>query len=155
MSNPGQPPINLTTEKMQRLVEHIQSNFDAHDDDGNLDLEKCQNNVAYNIGHIYTNYNGLLLQERLKLADIKADLAIVRDKTYHDIKMKKAAYDIEAAGLKIKIDGSKEVATKQREYDKQEVYVKFLENVVRQVSSYATGVKTMLYREEIRYRYNQ
>lgn len=155
MSNSGQPPINLTTDKMQKLVDHIKANFNAHDDKGVLDLEKCQNNVAYNIGHIYTNYNGMLFQERLKLADIKADLAIVRDKTYHELKMKKAAYDIEAAGLKIKIDGSVDVANKQREYDKQEVYVKFLENVVRQVSSYAAGVKTLLYREEIRFRYNQ
>ena len=155
MSNPGQPPINLTTEKMQKLVDHIKANFEAHDENGKLDLEKCQNNVAYNIGHIYTNYNGILLQERFKLADIKADLAIIRDKAYHEIKMKKAAYDIEAAGLKIKIEGSVEVANKQREYDKQEVYVKFLENVVRQISTYAAGVKTVLYREEIKFRYNQ
>lgn len=153
MSNPGEPPVHLTSEKMQKLVDHINANFNAHDEDGNLDLDKCQNNVAYNIGHIYTNYNGLLLQERLKLADIKSDLSIIRDKAYHEIKMKRAAYDVDSAGMKLKIEGSEEVAKKQREYDKQEAYVKFLENVVRQVSSYAAGVKTALYREEIRIRY--
>ena len=155
MRNPGRPAVNLTSEKMQKLVEHINANFNNHNEDGELDLDKCQNNVAYNIGHIYNNYNGLLMQERMKFAEIKADLAIVRDKAYHDIKMKKAAYDIDSAGMKIKIDGTESVAIKQREYDKQEAYVKFLEGLMRQISTYAAGVKTILYREEIKFRYNQ
>ena len=155
MSNPGKPPVNITSEKMQKLVDHINANFNNHTPEGEVDLDRCQNNVAYNIGHIWSNYNGLLMQERMKLADIKSDLAIVREAAYHEIKMKKAAYDIDSAGMKIKIDGTETVAHKQREYDKQEAYVKFLESLMRQISAYAAGVKTMLYREEIKFRYNQ
>jgi hypothetical protein len=155
MSNPGKPPVHLTSDKMQLLVDHINMNFNNHDEDGNLDLDRCQNNVAYNIGHIYSNYNGLLMQERMKLADIKADLAIVRESAYHDIKMTRAQYDIDSTGMKLKIDGSPTVAPKQREFEKQEAYVKFLETLMRQISTYAAGVKTILYREEIKYRYNQ
>lgn len=153
MSNQGQPPVQLTNEKMKKLTDHVNANFNVHDIDGNIDLDRCQNNVAYNIGHIYTNYNGLLLQERMKLADIKSDLSIIRDKTYHDIKMKRAAYDVDSAGMKIKIDGTKEVALKQREYDQQDAYVKFLELTVRQISTYAAGAKTIMFREEIKGRY--
>lgn len=155
MNNPGNPPVNLTSEKMQKLVEHINANFNNHDENGEIDLDRCQNNVAYNIGHIYNNYNGLLMQERMKLADIKADLSIIRENAQHELKMKRVAYDLDTNGMKIKLEGTESVAMKQREYDKQEAYVKFLEGLMRQISAYAAGVKTILFREEIRYRYNQ
>jgi hypothetical protein len=155
MSNPGEAPVELTNEKIKKLHNHIMGTFQNHDEHGEVDLERCQNNVAYNIGNIYSNYNGLLLQERLKLADIKADLSIIREKAYHDIKMTKVAYDLDATGLKLKVEGNQTVAYKQREYEKQEYYVKYLEGLMRQISAYSAGVKTILYREEIKFRYNQ
>lgn len=155
MSNAATPPIDMTSEKIAKLVEHINRTFTNHDEDGNLDLDKAQNNVAYNIGDIYNNYNGLLMQERMKLADIKSDLAIIKSEAYHEIKMKRVAYDINEAGIKLKLEGHEKVVVKQREYDKQEYFVKYLEGLMRQISTYAAGVKTMLYREEIKYRYNQ
>jgi len=155
MSNPGEAPVQLTNEKIKKLHDHVMSTFNNHNEKGELDLDRCQNNVAYNIGNIYSNYNGLLLQERLKLAEIKADLSIIRDKAYHDIKMTKVAYDLDATGIKVKLDGTQSVAHKQREFDQQEYYVKYLEALMRQITTYSSGVKTMLYREEIKYRYNQ
>lgn len=155
MTNPAKPPVDLTSDKIAKLVEHINKTFNNFDDNGDLDLDKAQNNVAYNIGDIYNNYNGLLMQERMKLADIKSDLAIIRNEAYHEIKMTRVAYDINEAGIKLKLEGHEKVVVKQREYDKQEYFVKYLEGLMRQISAYAAGVKTMLYREEIKYRYNQ
>ena len=77
-------PVNITANKIKLLRDHINANFNAFDDKDNLDLDKCQRNVAYSAGNIYTNYNGLLMQEEQKLAAIKEDLSTIKAIAYDE-----------------------------------------------------------------------
>ena len=147
-------PVDITKEKIKKLTDHINNNFNVADGSGSLMLDKCQRNVAYSIGHVYTNYNGLLLQEKHKLAEIKEQLSLLKAKAYNEIKMNKA-YDIDARGMTLLLEGHEEVRRKQLEYDKQDDYVKFLDYTVKQIGYYANGVNVMLRREEIRYKYGE
>lgn len=142
-------PVEITNKKIEKLRDHINNNFNAFDENGNLILDKCQRNVAYSIGHVYTNYNGLLLQEKHKLAEIKEQLSLLKAKAYTEVKTQ-AKFDVDAKGMTLLIDGHQEVRLKQMEYDKQSDYVDFLDNTVKQIGYYANGVNVMLRREEIR-----
>jgi hypothetical protein len=147
-------PIDISNDKISKLRDHINNNFNAFNENGELQLDKCQRNVAYSIGHVYTNYNGLLMQERHKLDEIREQLSFYKAKAYNDIKMNKA-YDIDAKGMTLLLEGHEEVRKKQLEYDKQETYIKFLEYTVKQIGYYANGVNVMLRREELRAKYGE
>lgn len=146
-------PINITSTNIISLRDHINANFNAFDEKGNLDLDKCQRNVAYSAGNIYTNYNGLLMQEEQKLADIKEDLVKIKAIAYDKIKRSVLAYDVDVKGTAIMLDGHETVREKQREYDKQNSYVEFLRRTVNQLSYYANAVRVMIEREQLRERY--
>lgn len=146
-------PIDITNEKIAKLRDHINSNFDAVNPDGSLNLDKAQRNVAYSIGNIYTNYNGLLLQEKHKLIDIETDLKMIKAITYDEIKRTQLAYDVDSKGVLVILDGHEKVRKKQSEYDKQQAYVEFLENTLKQIGYYANGVRVMLQKEEIKLKY--
>ena len=146
-------PVNITTERIKRLRDHINANFNAFDDSDNLDLDKCQRNVAYSAGNVYTNYNGLLMQEEQKLAAIKSDLATIKAIAYDEIKRSVLAYDVDSKGTLIMLEGHSTVSQKQKEYDNQKAYVDFLDRTVKQVSFYANAVKVMIEREHLRERY--
>lgn len=146
-------PIDITNERIAKLRDHINSNFDAVNADGSLNLDKAQRNVAYSIGNIYTNYNGLLMQEKHKLIDIETDLKTIKAITYDEIKRTQLAYDVDSKGVLVILEGHEKVRRKQSEYDKQQVYVEFLENTLKQIGYYANGVRVMLQKEEIKLKY--
>ena len=146
-------PVDITNEKIAKLRDHINSNFDAVNSDGSLNLDKAQRNVAYSIGNIYTNYNGLLLQEKHKLIDIETDLKSIKAVAYDEIKRTQLAYDVDSKGVSVILEGHEKVRKKQLEFDKQQAYVEFLENTLKQIGYYANGVRVMLQREEIKLKY--
>ena len=146
-------PVNITANKIKLLRDHINANFNAFDDKDNLDLDKCQRNVAYSAGNIYTNYNGLLMQEEQKLAAIKEDLSTIKAIAYDEIKRSVLAYDVDAKGTIIMLEGHAKVSQKQKEYDNQKAYVEFLDRTVKQLSFYANAVRVMIEREQLRERY--
>lgn len=146
-------PVNITANHIKSLKEHIESNFNAFDAKGELDLDKCQRNVAYSAGNVYVNYNGLLMQEEQKLAVINSDLAKVKSTAYDEIKRSVLVYDIDVKGTAIMLEGHDKVRAKQREYDEQSAYVNFLKRTVNQLSFYANAVKVMIDREQLKIRY--
>lgn len=153
MQNPDEnAPVKITTQKIAALRDHINNAFNAFDDQGELDLDKCQRNVAYSIGNTYTNYNGLLLQEKIKLAEINDKLKELRAIAYDKVK-RFTDYPVDASNIKTLVDGSADVRKKQLEYDKQLSYVEFIEFTLKQLGYYSNGVKTLLQAEEIRNKY--
>lgn len=146
-------PVNITADRIKKLRDHINANFNAFNDAGDLDLDKCQRNVAYSAGNIYTNYNGLLMQEEQKLATIKEDLAKIKAIAYDEIKRSVLAYDVDVKGTAIMLEGHSKVSQKQKEYDDQKAYVEFLDRTVKQLSFYANAVRVMIEREHLRERY--
>lgn len=146
-------PVEITANKIKKLRDHINANFNAFNEKGELDLDKCQRNVAYSAGNIYTNYNGLLMQEEQKLAEIKEDLVKIKSNAYDEIKRSVLAYDVDVKGTAIMLEGHDKVRQKQREYDEQSTYVDFLKRTVSQLSYYANAVRVMIEREQLRERY--
>jgi hypothetical protein len=149
-------PVDITSEQIKKLVEHINGNFHnvAEEDPETVDLDKAQRNVAYSIGNVFTNYNGLLLQERHKLCEIQGDLKHLKAIAYDKIK-RFTKYTVDTTYIKVLIEASEDVRIKQIEHDKQLAYVEFLKNTLNQVTFYSNGVKTMLQREELRARYGE
>lgn len=148
-------PTTITLKQFTKLKNHINKRFDAFDDKGEVDLDKCQRNVAHSIGNWYTNYNGLLLKERQKLAEIESGLKLAKAKAYDDIKMSKIKYDLDARGLNIMVEGHELTRIKQIEYDKQNAYVEYLNNAVKQIGFYANGVDKILKRADIKGKYGE
>jgi len=146
-------PISITSEHIIKLKNHINNTFNAFNADGEVDLDKCQRNVAYSSGNIYTNYNGLQFQEQIKLNQIAEDLAKIKAIAYDDIKRTKLAYDIDSKGTNVILEGHEGVRAKQREYDDQNAYVEFLKRTVSQLQYYANSVNVILKREEVRAKY--
>lgn len=147
-------PIKITNEKIKALRDHINNAFNAFGDDGELDLDKCQRNVAYSIGNTFTNYNGLLLQERHRLSEIESDLKELKAIAYDKVK-RFTDYVVDASNVKTLVEGSKDVRQKQLEFDKQSSYVLFLESTLKQIGYYANGVKVLIQREELRARFGE
>lgn len=141
-------PTTLTLGQFKKLKDHINNRFNAFDEKGNIDYEKLQRNVAYSISSWQTNYNGLLLRERQKLAEISSELKLAKANAYNDIKMSKIKYDLDAKGLSIMVDGHEYTRTKQLEYDKQQAYVDYLDNAVKQIGFYSNGVDKILRLQE-------
>jgi hypothetical protein len=148
-------PTTITLNQFKKLQKHINDRFNAFDSNNELDLDKCQRNVAYSIGNWYTNYNGLLLRERQKLAEIEGELKLARAKAYDNIKMSKIKYDLDARGMNIMVDGHEITRQKQVEYDKQAAYVEYLKNAVAQIGYYANGVDKIFRRVELKGRYGE
>jgi hypothetical protein len=148
-------PSTITIEQLTKLKNHINERFNIFDNEGHIDLDRCQLNVGYALGQYYTNYNGLLLKERQKLADIEGELSLLKVQAYDDIKMTKIKYDVDAKGMALLLEGHDLVRPKQVECDKQKAYVQFLENTLRQIGNYANGVKTILQRTEMKARYGE
>jgi hypothetical protein len=148
-------PTTITVGQLEKLKNHINNRFNAFDANGELDLDQAQRNIAYSIGNWFNNYNGLLLKERQKLAEIEGELLQSKALAYDDIKMSKIKYDLDSAGTRVMLDGHKFVVPKNIERDKQKAYVHFLESAVKQIGYYANGVKIMLQREELKARYGQ
>ena len=67
---PEYVPRIISKENLEKLKKHINDRFNVFDANGKLDLDRCQLNIGYSIGQYFTTYNGLLLKERHKLADI-------------------------------------------------------------------------------------
>lgn len=141
-------PTTITLGQFKKLQDHINNRFNAFDETGNINYEKLQRNVAYAISSWYTNYNGLLLKEKQKLAEISSELKLAKATAYHDIKMTKAKYDIDARGLGIMVDGHEITRAKQLEFDKQQAYVDYLDNAVKQIGFYSNGVDKILRLQE-------
>jgi len=148
-------PTTITVEQLQKLKDHINNRFNGFDANGNLDLDKCQRNIAYSISNWFNNYNGLLLKERQKLGEIEGELALAKAQAYDNIKMSDIKYDVDTKGMGLILEGHKLVLPKKIERDKQKAYTQFLENAVKQIGYYANGVKIMIMREDQKHRYAQ
>lgn len=148
-------PVTITKEKLEKLKRHIDERFDIFDGDGCVDIERCQLNVGYSIGTYYSTYNGLLLKEKQKLAEVTDSLTLARAKAYDDIKMGKFKYDLDSKGMTLMIEGHELVREKQKDHDKQSAYVKFLENVINQISFYKNGIQTIFNGESIKAQQDQ
>lgn len=148
-------PTTITLNQFNKLKKHIDDKFNVMGDDGEVDLDKCQRNVAYSIGNWYSNYNVLLLRERHKLSEIDGDLKLARAEALHDIKMSKIKYDLDARGMNIMIEGHQLTRAKQLEYNKQKDYVDYLEGTVKQISYYANSIDKILKCVEIKHKYGE
>jgi len=148
-------PGTITKEQMQKIKDHINNRFNVFDKHGNVDLDKCQLNVGYAISNYYTNYNGILLKEKQKLAEIEEQLKLVKAKAYDEIKTSKIKYDLDSKGFTIMLEGHESVRAKKLEYDKQSAYVDFWDNTVKQISFYANSVKVIMQRAEVKGRYGE
>lgn len=145
-------PITITNEKLQKIKDHVDKKFNVFDEQGNIDLDKCQRSVGYAL-NIYANYNGILLKERHKLADINNELKLVNATTLHELKMSRNKYDLNAKESNTMLEGAENIRKKQLEYDKQHAYVEFWDNIVKQVGYYNKAVEVILRAAEIKARY--
>lgn len=143
------PNVDITNERIINLRDYINTTFNAFDSEGNLDLDKMQRNVAYSIGNIYTDFSGLLMQERFKLAEVEDALKAVKATALLEIK-KNQQFQLNYKEIDIVLAAHHDVREKQLEFDKQSAYVDFLDRAVKQIGYYANGVRTIFQREEIK-----
>ena len=148
-------PVNIKKSQLKALREHINERFNIFGPDGKIDIEKCQMNVGYAIGSYYTTYNGLLMREKHKLAEVVSALNLAKAKAYDDIKMEKIKYDLDSRGMGLMVEGHELVREKKVDFDKQTAYVEFLENTVKQIGYYTNGIKTIFEGEKLRVRQEQ
>jgi hypothetical protein len=137
-------PGELTSTRMKLLADHLKKTFSIMLPDGSIDLDRAQRCVAYSIGNIYVNYNGLLMTERIKQAEIDGEVAMMKASVLSELKKGKIPHDLNATQWETMLVGNREYVMKIREQASQAAYVKFLENCMRQISTYREGVKVIL-----------
>jgi len=146
-------PARITKEMVERLRERINENFNIFEEDNEtIDLEKAQLKVAYNMGRVFTNYNGILMLERQILATLERNLDLAEAKAYDNIKMTKIKYDLDTAGMKLMVKGHEEVRPVRLEVENQKSYITFLEETLGQLKFFANKVDTIIKCKEIQLR---
>ena len=147
-------PVAITAEKIQKLKDHLNNRFNIFSNQEvgkeEIDLDRCQINIGYSIGSYYTTYNGLLMKERMRLADLEGNLALAKAKAIDDIKRNRLQYTTSSKEEEMIIEGHKFCRIAKANCKKQVAYVKFLENAVTAIGFYSNGVKTILERERLR-----
>lgn len=146
------PPISIESKKIQQLRDWVNQYLHVETVDGELDIDKAMTNINYCAGNFYTNLNGIYMQEEFKLHQIESDLDKIKAIKYDEIK-RFTDYQVESAGVKILLDGSKEVREKQLEYNKQKAYLEFLDRTLKQFSFYANKIEVMIKARETKEKY--
>lgn len=137
-------PMEIKNEKFKKLVDHVKFTFDAFDDTGEIDYNKLTRNMSYYMGHIYTNYSLLLMQEEYKLAEYEQELRRIRAITLNDLKMSKIKYDVDAKGLYYLMEGNEEYGKISLKVNKQKAMIEFMKRLVTQIGYYGNNCKILI-----------
>lgn len=137
-------PCDLKDGQFKRFVEELKETFDAFDADGEINYNKLVKNLAYYMGHIYTNINVKVACEEAKCIEMTSELNKLRAVTLNELKMTKLKYDIDAKGLTILIEGNPEYSAMQMRVNKQKAFIDFLKRTLDQVGYYGNNSRIII-----------
>jgi len=118
------------------------------DENGDIDFEKCQRNLAYHMGHYHTSINGLVLQTELQIAEKQEKYSAAYVASVEDLKRNKK-FDVDSATFKFMITGDETVRTLQKEIDKLNAYIKFLKECLNKINRYSFDANSLIKLQEL------
>ena len=136
-------PILIDNDKIIKLKEWLDDKLNPIDENGNVDLQKCQSNLAYHMGHYHTTINGLVFQSELQLADKQEKYSGAYAAAIENLKRNKK-FDVDSSTFKFLVSGDDSVKSLQKDIDKLNAYIKFLRECLNKINRYSYDATSLI-----------
>ena len=137
-------PKEITPEQMQKLIESLSETlnvFNKKTDE--IEWERIIRNIGSCLTHHHVNFLGILMKEKMKLAECADYLAKAEASSLVEAK-KTRAFEVDAKGMMVLTKGAEMFRVAKQIYDKQKAYVEFIEGCCDHIKYYPNGVNAMV-----------
>lgn len=135
----------LSDPRVKKMRDFLSQVTDSTDDQGRPDLEKIISNGTYNIDASITgDITILILQEKIKLANLKSVYAKKKHAVYLEKQNSRYGFVPSNEGMRIMVDGDDTIADLNCKIERQELYIEFLEKCEKRVIAYKYGTDSIV-----------